>query len=505
MKNFHTKKTDKNAAFVAAGVFSSALFVTASAVYLYSPTFGSHASESKDAEINLTVSSRLAIRTSADELNLVANVGDFVHDSVNVNVSTNSQYGYTLTLEDSDESSNMTHANPSVSDVITSEFSGAKTSSQMEDNTWGFSLDATDYFYIPVVGNPAAIKRTTSVVSGDYDTTTVNFGAKVGMTLTAGDYTDTVKFTAYVNGADNNPENGTNPSEPGVTGCGTRATLHDISNMQEMNTCICSNTTTPLATSSIFDWDGSHHGDNNYVPRKKLIDTRDEKDYLVSKLADGNCWMSQNLKFDLIANEPFIVSNNDGTTKLVTPSNTTQTETGISWSQTEDEWHSYSPHSGAAYFPGGSQESSAPTGPGDEYNWEKNGNYYNWYTATAGSGTMSMSYGEASSSICPSGWRLPTSFGERGFYDLIQMTYGLRQYEESSYTGATSDPLNFIESGMYHSYTKSLDIYNGSYWASDSYSSTSAYILYISPVSYYIHSYDYNTKYFGFAVRCVAI
>ena len=486
------------------GVFSASLLVASSALYIYSPVIGSHA-DSKEADINLNIAPGIGIRTSAANVNLNATVGSFVHNSVNVDVATNSQYGYTLTLEDKDDSSSMTHVNSSVTDVVTSEFEGAKTSAAMDDNTWGFSLDATDYYFIPTAGNPVALKRTTSAVSGDYDRTAVDFGVKVGMSLTAGDYTDTVTFTAYVNGADNNPEDGTDPSDPGQAGCGTNNTLHDIAYMQEMNTCVCSNTTTPLVSSSTFDWNGTHRGDTSFVPRKKLIDSRDNKTYLVSKLADGNCWMSQNLKFDLVANEPFIASNNDGTTKTVTPNKTTQTTTGISWSQTEDEWNSYSPHSGAAYFPGGGQPGSEPTGPGDEYDWEKNGNYYNWYVATAGTGTLSMGYGEAQSSICPSGWRLPSNYGERSYYNLIQTTYNLQQYVESSYTRSISAPLNFIKSGMYHSWGGTLDIYNGLYWTSNSYRSDTAYIFYLSPASYYINAYNYNTKYFGFAVRCVAI
>ena len=55
----------------------------------------------------------------------------------------------------------------------------------MDDNTWGFSLDESSYYFIPTLGNPVALKRTNSVHSG-YDTTAVDFGAKVGASLTAG-------------------------------------------------------------------------------------------------------------------------------------------------------------------------------------------------------------------------------------------------------------------------------------------------------------------------------
>ena len=249
----------KNSTLKNIGIFSSALFVAGSAVYLYSPTFGSHAAESKEAEVSINIASTLALRTSADSVNLSANVGDFAHDSINVDVTTNSQYGYTLTIEDKDDDSSMIHTNSSISDVVTSEFEGAKTSSTMADNTWGFSLDSTDYYHIPVAGNPAALKRTTAVVAGDYDRTTVDFGAKVGMSLTAGTYTDTVKFTAYVNGADGDPVEDVTVREPGV-----------------------------LVASACKG--------KPYVSGSVLTDPRDGNTYTVKELKDGQCWMTQNLR-----------------------------------------------------------------------------------------------------------------------------------------------------------------------------------------------------------------
>lgn len=239
------------------GIFAASFFVTTSAVYLYSPTFGSHASESKEAEVNLTVSSVLALRTSANNLALEANVGDFVHGAIDVEVRTNSQYGYSLTLEDSDDESDLVHSNASISDKLASEFEGAKTSATMDDNTWGFSLDEASYYHVPVLGNPVLLKNMTSVTS-DFDTTTVDFGAKVGASLIAGTYNDTVKFTAYVNGADEKPEDGTETHEPGVL---------------IVDAC----------------------KGKPYVSGGVLTDPRDGNTYTVKALDDGKCWMTQNL------------------------------------------------------------------------------------------------------------------------------------------------------------------------------------------------------------------
>ena len=62
MKNLHINKTTM------LGIFASSLLVSASAIYLYSPTFGSHADTPKSAEVSLTIGSALALSTSADSL-----------------------------------------------------------------------------------------------------------------------------------------------------------------------------------------------------------------------------------------------------------------------------------------------------------------------------------------------------------------------------------------------------------------------------------------------------
>ena len=55
--------------------------------------------------------------------------------------------------------------------------------------------------------------------------------------------------------------------------------------------------------------------------------------------------------------------------------------------------------------------------------WEQSvvGAYYNWYTATAGSGTYSTTSGDAPYSICPKGWKLPRGGTDRATSDLIQL------------------------------------------------------------------------------------
>ncbi len=498
------KERQKSSTISKVGVFAASLFVTATAVYFYSPTFGSHADSSRSAEVNLTIGSALALSTSSDSLALEANVGDFVHGNIDVDVVTNSQYGYTLTLEDSDDDSSLIQLNSSVSDKLTSEFEGAKTGTAMDNNTWGFSLDATDYYYVPTFGNPVALKRTVSAVTGDYDRTTVDFGAKVGMSLTAGTYTDVVKFTVYVNGADNNPEDGTEVGDPGVVPA--PGTIHSITYMQDMTSAICNATTTPIKAARTFDWDGSYSVNQRYVPRARLIDARDGKTYLVSKLADGNCWMSQNLALDLTANTAIIASNNDGTTTLVTPNNTTQTTADVIWPQADDNWRSYKPQASESYFKNGMSMSSTPTGTNNTYDWEKTGNYYNWYAATAGTGDSALVDIETSSSICPKGWRLPSNSGTNSYFNLVKTVYGLNTGSITVAQTLRSAPLNFLMAGEYN-YERGYMTNQGTrsnHWSSSGYvRAASAHIFYFDLSTLTPQGSNYKGN--GYTVRCVAI
>ena len=243
-------------------VFSITLLVSLFVTYIYSPVITSYAAVSP--EVNVEIESSINLATSANDVNMDSEVGSFVHNSLTLTVVTNSQYGYTLAVEDADEDTSMVHENPNVSDTMSSDFAGAKTSDSMSDNTWGFSVDnGQNYYHIPEFGVPTIIARTDGYIPNGTASHAVDFGVKVGMT-TAGTYQDTVKFTAYTNGFGGLPENGSGVNERGTKIDGS---------MQAFG---CSN----LASGETI----------------VLKDIRDNNTYTVAKLADGNCWMTQNLR-----------------------------------------------------------------------------------------------------------------------------------------------------------------------------------------------------------------
>ena len=278
-------------------------------------------------------------------------------------------------------------------------------------------------------------------------------------------------------------------------------TIHTISNMQDMTPEVCNATTKPAKTATAFDWDGSHHDDTSYIPRTALRDTRDETFYLVSKLADGNCWMSQNLALELTKNTAIIASKNDGTTVSVIPDNTTQTTGNVTWMLKDDSWHSYHPTSDESYYRKGATKNKSPSGSGDSYLWESAGNYYNWYAATAGTGTSTLANTEATASICPKGWRLPSNTGRKSFQNLIVTSYGLANNSTGS-VALRGDPLNFVLAGRYSS-NMSYQGSAGVYWTSLAAGAT--YSFYLRFDSSTVRPQQTNAQNSGYNIRCVNI
>ena len=355
------------------GIFAGSLLVAFVATYIYSPILGSNADDRAGTSFKATlnVEGVVGIRADVSELNLTSSVGAFVSAPVNVDVASNSQYGYTLSIEDADSNTNM--VSTEVSDVVSSNFSGSKTSSTMADNNWGYSIDNTDFYAIPVSGSPVAVKRTDTIMSTTYETTPVYFGVKVGMNLPATTYTDVVKFTAYVNGVDREPLK----KNPNVDD-NPKITIHDISNMQEMRPTICANTTA---------------GDS-----ETLTDTRDGKTYTVRKLADGKCWMTQNLAIG-------------GNIAMTLHPSDSDIASGFE-------------------IPASSRSGFYDQNTKNVYIDSTYGGYYTFYTASAGEGGTDKTSGDVEHSICPKGWRLPTG-GRNGESATLYSLY----YPTSTLTG----------------------------------------------------------------------
>ena len=332
---------------------------------------------------------------------------------------------------------------------ISCDFISYKTKVSVNDSvvkekkgTWGFSLNESNYYYIPTLGNPARLKATTSSTAGGYDTTSVDFGAKISMTLASGTYTDTVKFTAYVNGVDGNPED-VAINEPGVV---------------PVNYC----------------------KDVPYVTGSTLTDPRDGETYTVRSYDDGRCWMTENLR---------IVG-------TITKENSDIT--ADSYTIPDDNWTNY--------WEASDTEEDYYNHPYTRYNHDAKsyGALYNYVAATAGTITGMDNQNEATESVCPKGWKMPS----KDEYGALMRAYGA---DPEGYGGPNAsqimrtDPLTFSFSGdvdfggRYINYRN--DTGAGYWWTTTSESETKRYRAFVDP---YSTSVSRDTRKFGFSVRCVA-
>ena len=382
----------------------------------------------------ISISAPDEVRVSLEPTQL----GKFESQEVKVNIFTNAISGYELYFSSYDEDTNLKHVNNAVTRTIPSSFSGELTPATMANNTWGYSLNNTSFKAVPKHSIQAKLKDLKTYPSGADLVQSVYLGVKANSEIPSGVYTKRLIFTAL---AHENPNN-----------------FFSIFRMQDMTSALCDTATTPVRTATTFDTDGSHHGDPNYVPTVTLTDTRDNNTYTVSKLADGKCWMTQNLR---IAGKTITPADSNVTTSYTIPASS---PSGFIAHDTSN-----------AYV-------------------DSDGGLYNWYTATAGTGTQSMSSGNTTNSICPKGWRLPTG-GSSGEFQTLYNNY-------NSLSALRSSPVNLTLSGDVGNSTPYGRGSYGRYWSSTAHSSGNAYLIYLAASNVY-PAYNIGT-YFGFSVRCVA-
>ena len=226
-----------------------------------------------------------------------------------------------------------------------------------------------------------------------------------------------------------------------------------------------------------------------------LTDTRDNNTYTVAKLPDNNCWMSQNLRLgnnaDNTATRAVTLTSAD--TDIADSSYTfslatsdIQTSGTDDWSTNYDTKHAYS------YI--NSDSISVE-------NKRLYGTLYNWYTATAGTGTQNGVIGgaDAPSSICPKGWKLPPNTGNGSYNDLTSAA-GITNSSDGS-TRIRSVPYSFLFSGGYLKGEGSQGVY-GNFWSRTSYFNNNDAAHYMDIYSDYVIPQNAGPKYYGLAVRC---
>lgn len=233
----------------------------------------------------------------------------------------------------------------------------------------------------------------------------------------------------------------------------------------------CSSATTPTASATTSDATGSHDSDTSYVPTVTLTDSRDGNTYTVKKLADGQCWMTQNLR--LVGERTLTSVDSDVSSDFTLTASNSSTWCTDANSACVDR--SLTLDTGNTAY----------------------GVYYNFYAATGGTGTYSAIYSgrSATGSVCPKGWRLPTG-GSRGEFNTLYSFYN-----SSAKLRGTPE---FIFSGYRIGSSSNGQGGEGRWYASTAGDANPYYADFLNISSSSVNPSGYNPKTFGYPVRCLA-
>ena len=452
---------------------------------------GATASLELDSVIDISAPSTVTLNCTPGSTDATS---ELCTSNATVTVNTNNTAGYTLQMNTTNGSSNSLTNTGITPNATIPTLSQAYSAANFPVNSWGYTGGtdkssetggyncSTNYCPIlaynsdPTTYSPNHIINQTDAPS-TASTTSITFAGKVNTTKPSGTYATSVTFTAVTN-----------------------YVPHPITNSMSM-TDIDANTCSDTPTETTYT----------------VVDPRDNKSYAVAKLADGNCWMLDNLALDLVASK-----NN------ITSSNTNASDTylnylkGVNTGTTSDQY----PTAGVAYWTS-SYSYSAPliaikNANDDTWNPDtvasvtygngsgKIGVYYNYCAASAGSycwgnGTSSTGSPESDpksdtlydidADICPAGWHMPTTTSGSGeYYYLYNTAYSANQ---TNFKNALSTPL----SGLFYDDSARNQGSFGGFWSSTWYgTSNMSYLLVYASTVYPSNT---NNRVNGNSLRCL--
>ena len=280
-----------------------------------------------------------------------------------------------------------------------------------------------------------------------------------------------------------------------------------------------------------------------------LTDERDGNVYAIAKLADDNCWMIENLRLAdtheeggntvattlTTSNTNIDINNNtlpitniyNADPLQATTSNSLSSSSSVAynassapygWCTTnstacDDQSRLNTTNTVANITPSRTQSITSANAHTNFDNYVYSyGNYYNWYSATAGYGTYSRTTSEPTAGdLCPAGWKLPygnLSTGTGGGNTKGGFHYLANRMSATNGNQVNSNkfrmfPNNFIYSGYWNGGSADYRGNLGRYWSASAYNSNYAYYLYLYSTGLNPGS-NSDYKYFGYSVRCVA-
>ena len=320
------------------------------------------------------------------------------------------------------------------------------------------STTLTGYNGLPIYTTDSPITLINSTSSGS-SSIQFKIGAKSTTTQLAGNYTNTINFTAV---AKANP-----PTFDDLFAAAGKTKYNGYYKLQDMGTDICSTTDIGANTT--------------------LIDIRDDQLYTVAKLKDNRCWMIDNLNLGDIDNHPLKTNTLNSTNTNVNTE--ISTETFNSWKSPNGP-HTYTE---AKYVSISGFDTTSQT---------SYGTLYNYCAASAGTYCTpgSTDIGNAKYDLCPTGWRIPTlTYDNNGEFGELYTYYDSHaKMRTSLFDGGAA--LRFAE--MFRDGTISGQRANGSYWSSTSIDDgvNMKYLL----VAWSTIVFSANGRTDGYSIRCIA-
>ena len=523
---------------------------------------------SQAVDVSFDFNPTLSVSVSSADLVIPELVPGSVADSntITVGVSTNASFGYTLSANVGNNTKYDTRSLIRADDD-TSEFLSIATDATMSaittDNAWGFSSKLTtdgaswaNYSGLPLYSDTQNTK-TILETSSPQDANTVDFkiAAKAGNTITAGEYKNVINFIAVAK-----PEPTPAPiacEENKI--CYSKNALDTVEGTMGQQPNATSNSSVTLLASNYSrtgygfagwntapDYSGTNYGPNEDVTMPAdmsnglslyaiwvksagimqewdgcvglnkgdvtaLTDARDNDTYAVAKLADGKCWMIENLRLDNTADhnsdgslsqgynpsfiglaKPDFVNFYDSTiaNTLYTTDNNIEGKNTISGDNLGYRFPRYNNNNT-------SQRAANTTNT--NVNTYSYGNYYTWHAVIADT-THYTSGNHNTTSICPTGWHIPTGDTSGEYYVLNTKA---NSGATNTSTGLRAYPTNFLYSGNIFRTAASERGSYGYYWSSTAENAYNSYQLYL-----YSRNVGGGTsssaKYLGRCARCVA-
>ena len=295
-------------------------------------------------------------------------------------------------------------------------------------------------------------------------------------------------------------------------------TLQDANKVAEL----CGTTTTDnILTKAPTD------GTANLSSVSALTDQRDNQTYAIAKLADGNCWMIENLRLD----NQYTVGNNQ-TNPSVTNASLSQgynssfiglagpetadfddsttanslytTETGVQGKNTISGDSTYLGYRFPRYNNNNTSQRAANTTSAGA-NTYSYGNYYTWAAAIADTRYYAAG-NHNTTSICPKGWSIPQGNNTNAGFKKLDIDMGgtgINQYTAEASKRWRKYPTNFLYSGRFTSSSADSRGSDGTYWSSTANSGKNSYYLYLGDTAVYPGS-NSGSKYYGYSARCIA-